>query len=42
MSENEYTVWSHSVLEAKIYLGEHLVVSIGSEYIENNAEDADR
>lgn len=41
-SENEYTVWSHSVLEAKIYLGEHLVVSIGSEYIENNAEDADR
>lgn len=40
--ENEYTVWSHSVLEAKIYLGEHLVVSIGSEYIENNAEDARR
>lgn len=41
-TEDAYTVWSHSVLEAKIYLGEHLVVSIGSEYIENNAEDAEQ
>lgn len=41
-TEKEYTVWSHSVLEAKIYLGEHLIVSMGSEYIENNAEDAER
>ena len=29
------------VLEAKIVLGESLVVSIGSEFIENNGEDAE-
>lgn len=30
------------VLEAKIVLGENLIVSIGSEFIENNGEDAER
>ena len=30
------------VLEAKIVLGESLVVSIDSEFIENNGEDAER
>lgn len=30
------------VLEAKIVLGESLVVSICSEFIENNGEDAER
>lgn len=38
----EKTTWYHSVLEAKIILGEGLVVSIASEFIENNAEDARR
>lgn len=38
----EETVSYHSdVLEAKIVLGESLVVSIGSEFIENNGEDAE-
>lgn len=32
----------HSVLEAKIVLGEDLVVSIASEFIENDGEDAER
>lgn len=41
-TENEKTIWSHSVLEAKIVLGDHFVISIGSEYIENNAEDEKR
>lgn len=40
--EDERTIWSHSVLEAKIVLGDHMVVSICSEFIENNAEDAER
>ena len=30
------------VLEAKIYFGEKVIVSIGSEFIENNGEDAQR
>ena len=30
------------VLEAKIVLGESLIVSICSEFIENNGEDAER
>ena len=30
------------VLEAKIVLGESLVASIGSEFIENNGQDAER
>lgn len=30
------------VLEAKLVLGESLIVSIASEFIENNGEDAER
>ena len=41
-TEDEKTIWSHSVLEAKIVLGDHFIVSIGSEYIENSAEDEKR
>lgn len=36
------TQYYHSVLEAKIVLGDNLVVSIASEFIENDGEDADR
>ena len=36
------TQYYHSVLEAKIVLGEDLVVSIASEFIENDGEDAQR
>jgi len=36
---DEYTVYSHKFLEAKIILGDHLVISIATEPIENNAED---
>lgn len=37
----EETVYYHSdVLEVKLVLGEKLIVSIGSEFIENNGEDA--
>lgn len=32
----------HSVLEAKIVLGDNLVVSIASEFIENDGEDAEK
>lgn len=40
---DEETVNYHcDVLEAKIYFGEKLIVSIGSEFIENNGEDAER
>lgn len=40
---DEETVNYHcDVLEAKIILGENLVVSIGSEFIENNGEEAKR
>lgn len=38
----ESTTWYHTVLEAKIILGDGLVVSIASEFIENNTEDAQR
>lgn len=38
----ESTTWYHTVLEAKIVLGDAFVVSIASEFIENNAEDAQR
>lgn len=34
--------YHHNVLEAKIVLGEKLVVSLGSEFIENNGENAKR
>jgi len=36
------TQYYHSVLEAKIVLGDNLVVSIASEFIENDGEDAER
>jgi hypothetical protein len=36
------TQYYHSVLEAKIVLGEDLVVSIASEFIENDGVDAER
>lgn len=40
---DEETVNYHSdVLEAKIIFGEKLIVSLGSEFIENNGEDAKR
>ena len=41
-TEEETVNYHCDVLEAKIVLGESLVVSIGSEFIENNGEDAER
>ena len=37
--ENEQAVYYHHVLEAKIVLGDGFVVSIGTEFIENESED---
>lgn len=36
------TRYYHSVLEAKIVLGDNLVVSMASEFIENDGEDAEK
>lgn len=41
-TEKETVNYHCDVLEAKIVLGENLIVSIGSEFIENNGEDAER
>ncbi len=41
-TEEETVNYHCGVLEAKIVLGESLVVSIASEFIENNGEDAER
>lgn len=41
-TEEETVNYHCDVLEAKIVLGEKLIVSIASEFIENNAEDAKR
>ena len=41
-TEEETVNYHCDVLEAKIVLGEKLVVSIGSKFIENNGEDAER
>lgn len=41
-TEEETVNYHCDVLEAKIVFGESLVVSIGSEFIENNGEDAER
>lgn len=41
-TEKESVNYHCDVLEAKIVFGEKLVVSIGSEFIENNGEDAKR
>lgn len=37
--ENEKTVYYHQVLEAKVVLGDDLVFSIGTEFIENEQEE---
>jgi len=39
-TDKEKTTYYHSVLEAKIYFGGQIVMSIGSEFIENAGEDA--
>ncbi len=41
-TEEEKVNYHIDVLEAKIVLGENLIVSIGSEFIENNGEDAEK
>ncbi len=41
-TDEETVNYHNNVLEAKIYFGEKLIVSIGSEFIENNGEDAIR
>jgi hypothetical protein len=41
-TDNELINYHSDVLEAKIVLGEKLIVSIASEFIENNAEEAKR
>lgn len=41
-TEEETVNYHCDVLEAKIVLGENLIVSIGSEFIENNGEDSQR
>ena len=41
-TEEESVNYHCDVLEAKIVLGESLIVSIASEFIENNGEDAER
>ena len=38
-TENEKAVYCYHVLEAKIVLGDSLVVNIGTEFIENESED---
>lgn len=38
----ETTTYFHSVLEAKVVLGDSLVVSLASEFIENEGEDTER
>ena len=41
-TDKEITLYHRDVLEAKIFFGEKLVASIGSEFIENNGEDRKR
>lgn len=41
-TEEEKVNYHCDVLEAKLVLGESLIVSIASEFIENNGEDAER
>lgn len=41
-TEEEIVNYHCDVLEAKIIFGEKLIVSLGSEFIENNGEDAER
>jgi len=37
--DDEHTVYSHKVLEAKIVFSEDIVVSVGTEFVENEGED---
>ena len=37
--DDEHTVYSHKVLEAKIVFSDDIVVSIGTEFVENEGED---
>lgn len=37
--DDEYTVYSHKVLEAKIVLSDDIILSIGTEFVENEAEN---
>ena len=41
-TDEEVVLYHRDVLEAKIFFGEKLVASIGSEFIENNGEDGKR
>lgn len=41
-AKNEQTVYYHYVLEAKIVLGDGFVISIGSEFIENESENVSK
>lgn len=41
-TEEEKVNYHYDVVEAKIVLGEKLIVSIASEFVENNGEDAER
>lgn len=41
-TEDETVNYHCDVLEAKIFFGEKLIISLGSEFIENNGEDAAR
>lgn len=41
-TKNEQAVYYHHVLEAKLVLGESFVVSIGTEFIENENEDVSK
>lgn len=41
-TDEETVNYHYDVLEAKIVFGESLIVSIGSEFIENNGEEAER
>lgn len=37
--ENEHTVYSHKILEAKLILSDDIIISIGTEFIENEGEN---
>ena len=37
-TEEEYTIYSHKVLEAKLVLSDDIIISIGTEFIENEHE----
>ena len=41
-TKDEKTYYYHNVLEAKIVLGENLVISIATEFIENENEDVEK